>query len=388
MTELTDIDKIRKKRRRKVLLGRILLLVLLTCVGIGLYALKDEVNTIGITDYVQDMIAGWGSGDGYPLDFPGEQVRGTYHIGSNLAVLTDSNLYIYNANGKGVRSIQHKYSNPVVKIGGGRILIYDRGGKKLRVETLARTVSQKEFEYPIYAGDISKRGEVAVATSAQRYVAQMTVYDNQLSEPAKFTWLSADNYITALNFSHDGKGIAAAAVSAREGDLLSSVHLFRFNQKDKTGSQEFVGELIHSIDSTSHGVNVITDRRAVQLSTSGAITQEYHYQHETLMSFDHNSAGYTALMFGDYREDKTSDLVVLGADGIKAWGQQISSHTELMNLGDSRVSIVVDGQLQSFDLSGKAVKSEALSFEPLAMETVDASAYIITPDTIEKVTLN
>ncbi|RPF47659.1 hypothetical protein EDD70_0453 [Hydrogenoanaerobacterium saccharovorans] len=386
--ELSEIDKVRKKRRRKILLGRILLLIALTCAGIGMYALKDEVTTIGITDYIQDMIAGLGSGDGYPLDFAGDQVQGTYQIGSNLAVLTDSNLYIYNESGKEVRSIQHKYSNPVVKISRRRILIYDRGGKKLRVETLARTVGQKEFEYAIYAGDISSRGEIAVATEAQRYLSQMIVYDKMLSEPAKFSWRSADNYITALRFLHDGKGIAAAGVNAREGDLLSTVQMFRFNQKEKVGVQEFVGELIHSIDTTSQGVNIITDRRAVQLSYKGEIKQEYHYKNETLVSFDHNDAGYTALMFGDYRENKNSDLIVLGKDCTKAWEQKISSHADLMNLGRSKICMVVDGELKSYDLSGRAVKRKTLSVEPLAMQTIDSTVYVITPNTIEKIPLN
>ncbi|MEG0017318.1 MAG: DUF5711 family protein, partial [Hydrogenoanaerobacterium sp.] len=136
MAEPSDIEKIRKKRRRKALLGRILLLFLLTFLGVGIYALKDEVSATGITNFFQDIAVSSGKGSGYPLEFAGDQMRGTYAVGKNLAVLTDSNLYFYNETGKEIRSLQHKYSNPVVRINGNRVLVYDMGGKKLRVESL------------------------------------------------------------------------------------------------------------------------------------------------------------------------------------------------------------------------------------------------------------
>lgn len=384
MAQLSDIDKIRKKRRRKVLFGRLLLLVLLTCVGVGLYAVKDKVSTIGFTDYVQDMLAGMGAGDGYPIDFAGDQVRGTYAMGENLAVLTDSNLVFYNKTGREIRSVQHKYSNPVVRVGGRRVLIYDRGGKKLRVESLSRTVSQKEFEYPIYAGDISVRGEVAVATGAQRRLAEMSVYDHLLTEPALYKFKSAENYITELDFSRDGKNVAVSAVNARGGDLVSSVHLFRLSQAEPVGMREFAGEIIHMVAPLRDGFCAVTDRRAVRLTGEGVIAQEYNYQYQTLASFDHNKAGYTALLFGDYRENKSGELILLGPDGIRVWGGEVSSHAELLCLGETRVSIAVDGELQSFDLAGAPVESLPLAVETISLQPVGASLYAITPQTIEK----
>ncbi|MBC8547066.1 hypothetical protein H8711_09000 [Clostridiaceae bacterium NSJ-31] len=387
MAELSDIDKIRKKRRRKVLLGRILLLVALTLLGVGLYAIKDEVSTIGFTDYIQERIAGMGAGDGYPMEFAGEQVRQTARVGEHLAVLTDSNLYLYNSSGKEIRNVQHKYSNPVMRASGRRVLIYDRGGKHLRVENMLRTVAQKELDYPIYAGAISSRGEVAVATGAQRRLGEMTVYDHMLADPAKYVWKSAENYITDLEFDLDGKGIAVAVVNAREGDLISGVRRFRFDSEEEAGRQEFVGELIHSLNAARGGLTVVTDRQTAVLGASGEVLERYDYGYEALASFDHSENGDTALLFGDARENKNSAVTLLGPDGKKLWETQISSHADRLSLGKTRVCLMVDGQLQSYDYAGNALDPQPVPGEVLAATVIGRDAYLVTPDAIEKLAL-
>ena len=387
MGELSDIDKLRKKRRRKAIFGRIFLLLLLTCTGVAVYAVKDEVSATGITNFFQDIVVGMGKGSGYPLDFAGDQVRGTYEVGKNLAVLTDSNLYFFNETGKEIRNIQHKYSNPVVRVNGRRVLIYDRGGKNLRVESLSRTQSRKELEYPIYAGAISPKGEVAVATSAQRRLAEMSVYDNMLGEPAKYKFKSAENYITDLEFSYNGKEIAVAAVNVSDGELLSSMQTFKLNKEESIGAKELAGDLIHSITATRNGFCVVTDARTLLLSPACEQLQEYSHSYRALASFDNNRHGYTALFFGDYREGKNGELVLLGADGLELWSKEVSVNSEQLCVSDSRVSMIADGTLQSYDLAGKLAGSASLGKEAFALQPVEDEFYIITPSCIEKVEL-
>ncbi|MEG1953906.1 MAG: DUF5711 family protein [Hydrogenoanaerobacterium sp.] len=388
MAEPSDIEKIRKKRRRKALLGRILLLFLLTFLGVGIYALKDEVSATGITNFFQDIAVSSGKGSGYPLEFAGDQMRGTYAVGKNLAVLTDSNLYFYNETGKEIRSLQHKYSNPVVRINGSRVLVYDMGGKKLRVESLSRTQVQKELDFPIYAGDISSRGDVAVATGAQRRLAEMTVYDHMLSEPAKYKFKSAENYITDIKFSAAGREIAVAAVNVSDGELASSVLIFKLKEEEPICEKKLMGELIHTVKAARDGFCVVTDSRSLVLSYSGEQKGEYSYNYRALSSFDYNAAGCTALLFGDYRESKNGQLVLLSADGAELWSKEVSANARLLRIGSDRVSIVVDGELQSYDLGGVLADKKSLDKEAFALQPVGGSLYIITPDSIEKIEIS
>lgn len=385
MAQLSDIDKIRKKRRRKVILGRALLLLLLTCAGVAVYAVKDEVSAAGITNFFQDKVVSAGRGSGYPMDFAGDQLRGTYAVDNNLAVLTDSNLYFYNDTGKEIRSIQHKYSNPVVRVNGRRILLYDRGGKKLRVESLSRTLGQKELEYPIYAGTISSRGEVAVATGAQRRLSEMSVYDHLLTEPAKYKFKSAENYITDLEFSKNGKEIAVASVNVGGGELVSTLQTFKLDKEDHVGETKLAGDLIHSLSAVDGGFSVITDKRTLLFSPACETLAEYDYNYRVLASFDCGETGYTALFFGDYRESQRGELVLLGEDGAELWRKEVSVNAEHLRVCKGQVVIVVDGELQSCDLAGTPAGKRTLGKEAFALQQAGGALYVVTPSSIEKI---
>lgn len=384
MAQLSEIDIIRRKRRRKIFFGRALLLVSLTLVGVGIYLVKDVVKTVDIGGFFGSGLASVQPGPGFPVDFAGEHVKSMHHVGRCTAVLTDTNLYIYNPNGRLLRDVQHKFSDPVVRIDGRRVLLYDRGGRRLRVETLTSTAAQAEFEFPIYAGDIAANGDVAVVTGAQHYNAELAVYDAKLSEQRRFTWKSPDQYIVDISFTTDGKGIAAAGVSAQGGDLVSKVRLYRFDQQEMQAESVFRGELIHSIECVRGGVIAVTDARAALLDSSGATTGEYLFHYETLASFAYSDDGETALVFGDALADKSSKLVLLNAKCEKQWERRVSSHTILMSIDNSRLGLVSDGKLIIYNSTGQEAGRQNLDAVPLGLTINGKYAYLVTPDSMQK----
>ena len=388
MAQLSEIDQIRRKRRRKIFFTRVFLLIALTLAGVGIFLVKDTVNAIDIGGFFSSGIASVASGPGFPVDFAGESIKSVDQAGRCLVVLTDSNLTVYNPNGRQLRDLQHKYSDPVVRVNGRHILLYDRGGKRLRVESFTGTVAERQFEYPIYAGDISKNGDVAIVTGAQYFNAELAVYNAKLSEAARFTWKSPDQFIIDVSFTQDAKGIAAAAVSAQGGDLVSKVRQYRLDQKEMAAETVFSGELLHSVKCTrGGGVVAVTDARTAVLDGSGTKVADYAYNYETLSAFAHSEGGETALMFGDYLEDKTGTLVLLDTKGEMLWSRGISTHTTLLSMDDMRLGLISDGKLTVYNNLGQETGRQNLDSTPLALSISGTQAYLITPDSIQKLSI-
>jgi hypothetical protein len=115
------------RRKKPVKLAGILALI------VAVVMLVNACVPIGVFEYVQNVLAGSGTGGGFPV----EVSLGNHQllsVGSDVALLNDSSLLLYKANGKQLFNRQHGYSEPAFTACSARVLVFDRGGKDLRVE--------------------------------------------------------------------------------------------------------------------------------------------------------------------------------------------------------------------------------------------------------------
>ena len=218
--------------------------------------------------HLSDLLASYAPGDDFPQELPSGKIRDLAPIGKDLVVLTDSNLFVYNSQGKQTGGYLHGYANAICRTNGDRVITFDRGGKRFRVDSRTQELFSATLDYPIVSADISRKGYVAVAAGDNRYQSRVTVYDQEFDE---IFIRSSSDLVVDLKLDNRGEGMAISSVGAREGQLISAVTLFRFTQKDPTAQIELPDELVLSMAYAKDGnVQVITDRRAALFSAEGA----------------------------------------------------------------------------------------------------------------------
>ena len=120
MAQYQDIDEYREKKRRQKR-NRILLalgfLAAALAVFLTVFFLVRNNRKSGLSDDAS-----------FPLSIHGEQLTDIHKVGGNLAVLTQSSLYVYDTGGSARYDVLHGCTNPAICESGNRLLTYDRGG--------------------------------------------------------------------------------------------------------------------------------------------------------------------------------------------------------------------------------------------------------------------
>ena len=154
MAKTINFDKLRKRRRLIENIKRLAFLALvLAVVGVVLFLNNlfiERGTSIRVSDFIETR-----GGPGFPVDFPGGIIRDIKPMGKNLAVLTDTNLYIYNDKGRSVANIQRMGDRTVMLTNQGRILSFDPGHRVYRMHTPSRSDSG-ELENGVLAANALK----------------------------------------------------------------------------------------------------------------------------------------------------------------------------------------------------------------------------------------
>src|SRR5699024_4427170 len=131
------------------------------------------------------------------------------NIDKHLAILSDAYLHIYSDDGELIDTRQHAYNNAILETVGKRVVIYEHGGNKFRVDSKYKTVYEKEITDNILFARISKDGVVAVVSSSDTYVCMLTVYDDTGKEIYR---VQSIERIFDLSFTNDSKGCITVTI--------------------------------------------------------------------------------------------------------------------------------------------------------------------------------
>lgn len=352
MGQLTELEPLRKKRKFKKLMRRIIILsIVLVTLVVGTILWK-QLEEIDIRTKFTDFISSIGTGQGYPLNTQGSTINNLIKVGNQVGAIDDTNFYIYNQTGKQTSNIQHGYNNPVVKAEGGKILLYDRGGNKLRVDSKSRNLISKTYDHNIIYADIASNGHIAVATGSNEYAGQVIVYNDKFEEILK--WFSSDGLMLNIALSPNKDMMAVASIDAVEGVLISTVSIIKFNTKEVVAKLQMPEETIFSLEFKENGkIYAVTDKGVYKISSNGNIDTKLDFEGTSLYAFDNNNNRDMAVILGNYKEDRS--LILYSLNDSLDVTSQIEFYQEIKEVEIDNFGIVVtlDDRIELYDFTLK-----------------------------------
>lgn len=377
MAQIADIEKLRKKRSRKAFLKRLLMLLLAIAVVFAAVISIRYAETLDLQGFLSDLVASFGSGGGFPVDFPGNTAHNMEQIGSDIAVLTDSSLYIYNGTAKQVRNVQHNYVNPVAKIAGNRVLLYDVSGYNFRIDSKSKTLYERKLDNKLIAADYASGGRYAILSEAQRYLSQLVVYEKDYTE--LFTWYSRDNYATGVDLTDDGRYAAVSALTTSGGMIRSSVIRFSVNSGEELFRAQFDDALICAVRQISKDRTcVVLDDRVSVLSADGSASITYSFYGRTLLAYEIGSGGQVALLFAVDGSLEKTDLVVLDSDAAEIFSLSRLSGVQDFAFSGSQLLLCDSAGMRAFDRNGETVFMCGSDYDFLQTTAVGGRYYALT----------
>lgn len=377
-----ELAKARRKKKRRRFLHKALALLLVAAAVWGLLFLRKDIARLDFGMRFSDLMASYSTGNGYPAELPAGKVVDLAPLGKDMVLLTDTMLMLYNSNGKCTGAYEHGYTTPICLTSGDRVLTFDRGGKRFRVDSRSSELFDGTAEYTISTADLSSSGHVAVVSGAKYFQNSITVYDAAYD---KIYIRDTADLITDVCLENKGGGMAAASLDAVNGRLDSTVTFFSFAQEDPVAQVCLEDELVLSmafVGRSSDTLQVITDRRALLVDRSGSITADYSFDDLFVNRFVNSKNGGIYLLLDQLGDGNRLELVALDAALEPTGSLPLESRVQDMRLGDQFLCLFAAGDITCYttDLSRSFATGleDCYHFQPAGQYL-----YGITADTIE-----
>ncbi|MFZ2537276.1 MAG: DUF5711 family protein [Oscillospiraceae bacterium] len=379
MAKYKSIEEYRRKKRLKGFLKKTLIVVTIFAILLILLNVLEifkgtQLNELISKDETKKE-------EQFPLIIKNEQMVDIVPFNNNIAILTRADVLIYNSSGKKTNSFIHGYTNPVIKESNKRILTYDRGGNKFRVDNSTGIIGEIQLKYNILCAQISSSGSIAIVTAHDRYASEILVYDSNLK--GEIYRYSATEEISAVEFSQDGQSLLGGAITSFEG--IISTNLYELNITEEVDAKKTLIKDILSLSifyNENNNIKIVGKDCVVTYNTKLNTQKRFLYK-GSIQYFINSSAKETVLV-NKNPFNKYSTVSVISSDGVIMGSSNINDDVLDVFSDGSRIIVLCKTCVYNLDMTLKELNKVELSMSMNKAVYSGESLYILGADSIEK----
>lgn len=352
MAQLTDLEKVRRRRVWRKRVRSLFLLTLFAAIVFAASMLVYHKGEMDIKTAVGDITAEIGTGSGYPSPLPGGKLLQMTSADNALVVAADSNLYTYNATGRVLLNTQHGMITPTVTTAGSRILAYDRGANKVMLFSRSGLIRQITADFTLYDGDIAKNGNFALASGSDTHLSMVTVYNGEGAQICQCRF--SDRPVISVSLADGRESMAVGLVDVRGGEYLSSIARFQFSIKEATAQVELPGELLLSVNyQDGSNVYAVTDRRVVVFNSDLRELASYPFEDLQLLRFRYSDGGGVLVHLRNATGQRKGQVLMLNDKLGVACAIPEDAELDDMKLDGSSIYLMRRGEIAVYDFNGQ-----------------------------------
>ncbi len=357
---LNDMQKRRRKKKLIRFAKKAAVILIIAVIGVLLYVFRAKWIPLfeGIGTKYENSVRN--SGELAKENFP-IKIRGTtdHEIGVTdryLTYIDDTHFHIYSIDGELIAERQHSYSSPVLKSGNKRSVIYDCGGKKLKVESKQKTVYEKDFSGNIILAELSGNDSAAVVSEGDGFACIMNVYNPDGSE--RYTIKNVEGRIIDVDFYVGSSGCIAVNVGVEGGKLVSSLSKYDFSKTEPDWRSDFVDTFAVSAEIMQNGdIAVFGDTKFAYYSEEGKLIGTYEYPYQ-LADFSAGVANSAILL---QREEFRKSTLVIINDVNNPITIELDKTAKAVYTAEKEVYVLTADELISYSFDGVKIDSIEVS---------------------------
>ena len=369
-----------KNAKTMKLLAIILVILLLIILAAGQFG-GVTFSTIG--DQIRTMVAGFGSGEGYPYRMNGVEITDAGVTNSDLMLVYDDTVKVLDSTAKELSNLNHDYDHPVLRSNSGRALIYDEGDKNFRVQSKTKVLYEKELQYMILTGSMGKDGTVAIGSRANDAQSMLTVYNTKAEEV--FVWKCAKENIISCDVSDNGKYFAVSVLGVNNGSVYSRVHIFNKNDNTPKATFEYADSAISSVQFLSNETLFVFGNNICEVIKGDKVKEKIDVSVNTpykLYISDNNTA---ILVLSKYASTTQKIIKVYNKSGSELFTQEINGLVKSVSTDGKYMGVLTDEQVQIYNnRNGKLCGSADVNTDAEKVMISGRDTYVYSVDKIEK----
>ncbi len=377
MDERNDMNKFRRKRKRKSLAVRgIVFLVVLVAV------ILIAANWKAIIAPLKDVVLDPGEG-GFPVSLPGSTNYVMGEMGDNFYLLTDTYLYIYNAVGAELSGIQHGFQNPYSDANMRRTIVYDKNGTEFKVFSRTSELFSGVTEDSIVFAKIGNVERSAVVTTSSRYSNYLYIFNGEGKQI--FRWASPDEKIMQVSFGPNDNSVYAAVVGEKDGDLQTSVLRFDFTNAESESWRTFLGnDVSFSLERCDDGIYAVTSGGAFLLNEqTGEIAAQSEFTRQVVGISE--TDGIRAVIFRDAASN--GEVAVAYNDTLTAAAAATPDTVTAFDVSGGNLYILSGSKLAAYNSMLECTKTYKLDDEYSDVKIMNNCAYLLGYNSVQRIAL-
>ena len=356
------LEQARQRARNKRIRRTAVLLVLLT--GIVLFATGLVGSSVAMAkDFIDTARIALLPGAGWPQQTGVSEVTQVESLTGSFVELGKEGCVVYSRSGKKLNSIQSGYARPALAAGKNRFVLYNRSGNELRVESRTQNLYTKQLENSIFLCAMADNGNLAVVTEDVSAMAELLIYNSNMEQVLSWSMSSNDGTPLRMAFSPDGRKLAAAAVTAGGGQMMTNLYLVNLASGDpvslanQSGVPQWLGW------TSASTILAVYDSRAVLYNAGGGERAAYEFAGNTLKDISVDAAGNVALLLGS---GQLHQAVLLDKSLNVQFSGTVSSANSIVRAG-SLFYLLSDSGVECYNTSGEQQRSQTLAAKPQAL---------------------
>ena len=356
------LEQARQRARNKRIRRTAVLLVLLT--GIVLFATGLVGSSVAMAkDFIDTARIALLPGAGWPQQTGVSEVTQVESLTGSFVELGKEGCVVYSRSGKKLNSIQSGYARPALAAGKNRFVLYNRSGNELRVERRTQNLYTKQLENSIFLCAMADNGNLAVVTEDVSAMAELLIYNSNMEQVLSWSMSSNDGTPLRMAFSPDGRKLAAAAVTAGGGQMMTNLYLVNLASGDpvslanQSGVPQWLGW------TSASTILAVYDSRAVLYNAGGGERAAYEFAGNTLKDISVDAAGNVALLLGS---GQLHQAVLLDKSLNVQFSGTVSSANSIVRAG-SLFYLLSDSGVECYNTSGEQQWSQTLAAKPQAL---------------------
>lgn len=356
------LEQARQRARNKRIRRTAVLLVLLT--GIVLFATGLVGSSVAMAkDFIDTARIALLPGAGWPQQTGVSEVTQVESLTGSFVELGKEGCVVYSRSGKKLNSIQSGYARPALAAGKNRFVLYNRSGNELRVESRTQNLYTKQLENSIFLCAMADNGNLAVVTEDVSAMAELLIYNSNMEQVLSWSMSSNDGTPLRMAFSPDGRKLAAAAVTAGGGQMMTNLYLVNLASGDpvslanQSGVPQWLGW------TSASTILAVYDSRAVLYNGGGGERAAYEFAGNTLKDISVDAAGNVALLLGS---GQLHQAVLLDKSLNVQFSGTVSSANSIVRAG-SLFYLLSDSGVECYNTSGEQQWSQTLAAKPQAL---------------------
>ncbi len=319
-------------------------------------------------------------GEHYIYQIDADSVLDMKCCNGGLAVLTSNSVLYVSRSGAASHYNGHNYSTPAMCVSDDRVLLYDRGGKNYRIENENGILYDSETDAPIITAALGDKKNYALALKTADTQSSLVVFNQKFN--LAFQWQCASEYIVSVDLSDNGKGVAAAVMSAEQAAVYSKVHLFHLNGTEPYASYDFDYALM-SVDFMGSSMASILGDNGVSFADKAECILALDLTASEARRYAMDRSGKTmALLLTKYGSEQASQLKVFDRRGNETFSRDLPETANWITVSSRYVAAAYEDRTEVYNFSGDVVGSIVSNDAPERILIDGGSIYILSANGI------